>query len=151
MYMKLCAKSEGPDYNFKRERQRNLAEAVNVTYKKKKIYRSLLFQKGTVEKVKKKGLYNKKKSHLFVQLRVPCITNLTANNRRQQGNRHKERWSFLSFSTMHAFSEGIRVHRPSLETNIPLRSCPGTRHISLSARKTPRPTTVSSRYANKPA
>lgn len=46
--MKLCAKSEGPDYNIERERQRNLAGAVNVTYKKK--YKSLLFQKGTVEK-----------------------------------------------------------------------------------------------------
>lgn len=33
--MKLCAKSEGPDYNIERERQRNLAGAVNVTYEKK--------------------------------------------------------------------------------------------------------------------
>lgn len=46
--MKLCAKSEGPDYNIERERQRNLAGAVNVTYKKNtKAYFS---KKGTVEK-----------------------------------------------------------------------------------------------------
>lgn len=95
-------------------------------------------------------------SHLFVQLRVPCITNLTANNRRQQGDTYKI-GGRLPFSTIHTYSslmpswEGIRVHRPSVaENKHPAEIVPG-RGISLSLREDPSSNNGSSRYTNNPA
>lgn len=67
MYMKLCAKSEGPDYNFKRERQRNLAGAVNVTYKKTNLQKLAFPKRNGRKSKKKKACITKKKKVTLVR------------------------------------------------------------------------------------
>lgn len=125
---------------FKRECQRNLAGAVNVTYKRK----------FTKPYFSKKERYRKRKKNIVKG--KACITKVTLVRSTSRTLHHKsdcqqpsptgqhiqERWSIcrarqyiLMPSRKAPTSTDHRWRKP----NIPLRSCPGTRHISLFARK----------------
>lgn len=62
-------------------------------------------------------------SHLFVQRRIPCITNLTANNSCQQNDKKKKERGG-------GYKEVIIVHNV-LHPTCPLRSRGDTHGISL--------------------
>lgn len=138
--MKLCAKSEAPDYNIERERQRNLAGAVNVTYKKK--IQKLTFPKRNSRKVKKKKVTLVRSTSRTLHHRSDC-------QQPSPTGQHTQRKVvvFLPFATIPSRKAPTSTEHRWLGQNVPLRSCPGTQH--LCTRKTSPRTTVSSRYTNK--